>query len=130
MARVKRGVTAHRRHKKVLALAKGYRGARSKLFKTANEAVMHALSYAYRDRRTRKRDFRRLWIQRINAAARQHGLNYSQFIHGIQSQGIELDRKTLAELAVYHPQDFARLAEMAAAPATPTTAVATAAPAS
>ena len=130
MARVKRGVTAHRRHKKVLALAKGYRGARSKLFKTANEAVMHALSYAYRDRRTRKRDFRRLWIQRINAAARQHGLNYSQFIHGIQSQGIELDRKTLAELAVYHPQDFARLAEMAAAPAAPTSAAATAAPAS
>src|SRR5215210_4665051 len=112
MSRVKRGVTARRRHKKILALAKGYRGARSKLYKTANEAVMHALSYAYRDRRTRKRDFRRLWIQRINAAARQNGLSYSQFIHGIQSQGIELDRKTLAELAVYHPQDFARLAEM------------------
>jgi large subunit ribosomal protein L20 len=123
MARVKRGVTAHRRHKKILALAKGYRGARSKLFKTANEAVIHALAYAYRDRRTRKRDFRRLWIQRINAAARQHGLSYSQFIHGIHSQGVELDRKTLAELAVYHPQDFARLAEMAGAPtaaATPT----------
>jgi large subunit ribosomal protein L20 len=116
MARVKRGVTARRRHKKILALAKGYRGARSKLFKSANEAVMHALAYAYRDRRTRKRDFRRLWIQRINAAARQHGLSYSQFIHGIQSQGVELDRKTLAELAVYHPQDFARLAEMAATP--------------
>ena len=115
MARVKRGVTARRRHKKILALAKGYRGARSKLFKSANEAVMHALAYAYRDRRTRKRDFRRLWIQRINAAARQHGLSYSQFIHGIQSQGVELDRKTLAELAVYHPQDFARLAEMAGA---------------
>lgn len=115
MARVKRGVTARRRHKKILELAKGYRGARSKLFKSANEAVMHALSYAYRDRRTRKRDFRRLWIQRINAAARQHGLSYSQFIHGIHTQGIELDRKSLAELAVYHPQDFAKLAEMAAA---------------
>ena len=112
MARVKRGVTARRRHKKILDLAKGYRGARSKLYKSANEAVMHALAYAYRDRRTRKRDFRRLWIQRINAAARQHGLSYSQFIHGIQTQGVELDRKTLAELAVYHPQDFARLAEM------------------
>jgi large subunit ribosomal protein L20 len=116
MSRVKRGVTAHRRHKKILKLAKGYRGARSKLYKTANEAVMHALSYAYRDRRNRKRDFRSLWIQRINAAARQNGLSYSQFIHGIHSQGIELDRKTLAELAVYNPADFARLAELAAAP--------------
>jgi large subunit ribosomal protein L20 len=114
MSRVKRGVTAHRRHKKILALAKGYRGARSKLFKTANEAVMHALAYSYRDRRARKRDFRSLWIQRINAAARQHGLNYNQLIHGLQSQGVELDRKSLAELAVYNPNEFARLAEMAA----------------
>ena len=114
MSRVKRGVTARRRHKKVLALAKGYRGARSKLFKTANEAVMHALAYAYRDRRARKRDFRSLWIQRINAAARQHGLSYSQFIHGLQAQGVELDRKSLAELAVYNPNEFARLAAMAA----------------
>ena len=114
MSRVKRGVTAHRRHKKILKLARGYRGARSKLFKTANEAVLHALSYAYRDRRTRKRDFRSLWIQRINAAARQHGLNYNQFIHGLQSQGVELDRKSLAELAVYNPDEFARLAAMAA----------------
>lgn len=125
MSRVKRGVTAHRRHKKILKLAKGYRGARSKLYKTANEAVMHALSYAYRDRRNRKRDFRSLWIQRINAAARQNGLSYSQFIHGIHSQGIELDRKTLAELAVYNPADFARLAELAA---TPKPAAAVAAP--
>ena len=117
MSRVKRGVTAHRRHKKILALAKGYRGARSKLFKSANEAVIHALAYAYRDRRTRKRDFRRLWIQRINAAARQHGLNYNQFIHGLQTRGVELDRKSLAELAVYNPDEFARLAAMAAAPA-------------
>ena len=117
MSRVKRGVTAHRRHKKILALAKGYRGARSKLFKSANEAVIHALAYAYRDRRTRKRDFRRLWIQRINAAARQHGLNYNQFIHGLQTRGVELDRKSLAELAVYNPDEFARLAAMVAAPA-------------
>jgi large subunit ribosomal protein L20 len=115
MSRVKRGVTAHRRHKKILKLARGYRGARSKLFKTANEAVIHALAYAYRDRRARKRDFRSLWIQRINAAARQHGLNYNQFIHGLQSQGVELDRKSLAELAVYNPNEFARLAAMAAA---------------
>jgi large subunit ribosomal protein L20 len=114
MSRVKRGVTAHRRHKKILALAKGYRGARHKLFKTANEAVMHALAYAYRDRRTRKRDFRALWIQRINAAARQNGLNYNQFIHGLQTQGIGLDRKSLAELAVYNPGEFSRLAALAA----------------
>ena len=113
MSRVKRGVTAHRRHKKILAMAKGYRGARSKLFKTANEAVLHALAYAYRDRRNRKRDFRSLWIQRINAAARQHGLSYNQFIHGLQTQGVALDRKSLAELAVYHPTEFARLAAMA-----------------
>jgi large subunit ribosomal protein L20 len=114
MSRVKRGVTARRRHKKILALAKGYRGARHKLYKTANEAVMHALAYAYRDRRTRKRDFRALWIQRINAAARQHGLNYNRFIHGLQTQGVELDRKSLAELAVYNPNEFARLAALAA----------------
>ena len=114
MSRVKRGVTARRRHKKILALAKGYRGARHKLYKTANEAVMHALAYAYRDRRTRKRDFRALWIQRINAAARQHGLNYNRFIHGLQTSGVELDRKSLAELAVYNPNEFARLAALAA----------------
>jgi large subunit ribosomal protein L20 len=114
MSRVKRGVTARRRHKKILGLAKGYHSGRHKLFKTANEAVMHAMAYAYRDRRTRKRDFRALWIQRINAAARQHGLNYNQFIHGLQSQGVLLDRKTLAELAVFNPTEFARLAEIAA----------------
>ena len=113
MTRVNRGVTARRRHKKILAMAKGYRGARSKLFKSANEAVMHALAYAYRDRRNRKRDFRSLWIQRINAAARQHGLNYSQLIHGLQSQGVALDRKSLAELAVYNADEFARLAALA-----------------
>ena len=114
MSRIKRGVTARRRHKKILALAKGYRGARHKLYKTANEAVMHALAYAYRDRRTRKRDFRALWIQRINAAARQHGLNYNRFIHGLQTSGVQLDRKSLAELAVYNPNEFARLAALAA----------------
>src|SRR5436190_23554363 len=103
MSRVKRGVTAHRRHKKILAMAKGYRGARSKLFKSANEAVLHALSYAYRDRHNRKRDFRRLWLMRINAAARQHGLNYNPLIHGLQTHGGELERKSLAELAVYNP---------------------------
>src|ERR687885_1713717 len=113
MARVKRGVTAHRRHKKILALAKGYRGARHKLFKTANEAVMHALAYAYRDRRTRKRDFRSLWIQRINAAARQNGMSYSQFIHGLQSAGVDLDRKILADIAVRDPETFRRFAERA-----------------
>jgi len=117
MSRVKRAVTAQRRHKTIRALAKGYRGARSKLSKSANQALIHALAYAYRDRRTRKRDFRRLWIQPINAAARQHGLNYNQFIHGLQTRGVELDRKSLAELAVYNPDEFARLAAMAAAPA-------------
>src|SRR5215216_166690 len=113
MARVKRGVTAHRRHKKILDLAKGYRGGRSKLFKTANEAVMHALSYAYRDRRTRKRDFRRLWIQRINAAARQHGLSYSTFMHGMRQAGLELDRKMLADIAVRDAETFRRFVERA-----------------
>jgi large subunit ribosomal protein L20 len=112
MSRIKRGVTAHRRHKKILDLAKGYRGARSRLFKTANEAVMHALQYAYNDRRKRKGDMRRLWITRINAAARQHGLSYSVFIHGLQSQGITLDRKILADMAVYNPAEFERLAQM------------------
>jgi large subunit ribosomal protein L20 len=119
MSRVKRGVTARRRHKKILAMAKGYRGGRSKQFKSANEAVMHALAYAYRDRRVRKRDFRRLWVQRINAAARQHGLNYNQFMHGLQVSGVALDRKSLAELAVHNSDEFARLAEIAAPAAQP-----------
>ena len=113
MSRVKRGVTARRRHKKVLALAKGYRGARSKLFKTANEAVMHALDYAYRHRRTRKRDFRSLWIQRINAAARQHGMSYSVFINGLRQAGVDVDRKVLADLAVSDEAAFASLVELA-----------------
>ncbi len=113
MTRVKRGVTAHRRHKKILAMAKGYRGGRRKLFKTANEAVMRALAYAYRHRRERKGDFRRLWIQRINAAARLHGIKYSQFINGLKAAQITLDRKILAELAVNNPAEFARLATLA-----------------
>jgi large subunit ribosomal protein L20 len=113
VTRVKRGVTAHRRHKKILAMAKGYRGGRRKLFKTANEAVMRALAYAYRHRRERKGDFRRLWIQRINAAARLHGIKYSQFINGLKAAQITLDRKILAELAVNNPAEFARLATLA-----------------
>ena len=113
MARVKRGVTAKRRHKKVLALAKGYRGARSKLFKTANEAVMHALAYSYRDRRARKRDFRALWIQRINAASRANGLTYNRLIQGLKAAGVEVDRRMLAELAVNDEAAFASLVEVA-----------------
>jgi len=107
MPRVKRGVPARRRHKKILKQAKGYYGGRSRLFKTANEAVMKAGQYAYRDRRQRKRQFRRLWITRINAAARQHGMTYSQLIHGMQAAGIALDRKVLADMAVREPEAFA-----------------------
>ena len=99
MARVKRGVTAHARHKKVLGLAKGYRGRSSKSFRVAIEKVEKGLQYAYRDRRTKKRNFRALWIQRINAAARIEGFTYSQFIHGLGKAGIELDRKVLAAMA-------------------------------
>ena len=113
MTRVKRGVAAHRRHKKILIMARGYRGARSKLFRTANEAVMRALAYAYRHRRERKGDFRRLWIVRINAAARLHGLNYNQFISGLKRARVELDRKVLAELAVNNSAEFGRLAALA-----------------
>lgn len=113
MTRVKRGVAAHRRHKKILTLAKGYRGARRKLFKSANEAVMRGLAYAYRHRRERKRDFHRLWIMRINAAARQNGVSYSQFMHGLKMANVGLDRKVLAELAVNNSAEFARLATLA-----------------
>ncbi len=109
MARVKRGVMAHKSHKKVLEQAKGYRGSRSRHFRTANESVMKALSYAYRDRRVRKREFRRLWIQRINAAARLHGMSYSHLIHGLQEAGIDLDRKVLADMAVHDPAAFGRV---------------------
>lgn len=106
MARVKRGVAAHRRHKKLLNQAEGRRGTRSKLIRPAREALIHALVYAYRDRRDRKRDMRRLWIQRINAATRQHGVPYGRFIAGLRSAGIEVDRKMLADLAVREPAAF------------------------
>ena len=115
MARVKSGVTAKARHKKVLDKAKGYYGARSKLFKTAKQAVIKAGQYAYRDRRTRKRMFRSLWIVRINAAARQFGMSYSRFMDGLNKAGIEVDRKVLADLAVHDIAAFGALAEKARA---------------
>jgi large subunit ribosomal protein L20 len=111
--RIKRGTKARKRRKKVLKLAKGFRGGRSKLFRTAADAVDKALMYAYRDRRVRKRDFRRLWIARINAAARMNDLSYSKFIHGLKLAHIELDRKILAEMAVSDPAGFTHLAKMA-----------------
>src|ERR1700731_3293801 len=107
MARVKRGVTAHARHKKVLGLAKGYRGRGGTVYRIAIEKVEKGLRYAYRDRRNKKRDFRGLWIQRINAAVREHGLTYSQFMHGVKLAGLELDRKVLSDLAVREPEAFA-----------------------
>ena len=113
MARVKVGVTAHRRHKHILKLAKGYYGSRSKQFKKANELVMKALSYARRDRRAKKREYRRLWIARINAAARMNGLSYSKFMHGLKVANIEMNRKMLAEMAVNDAEGFATLAELA-----------------
>ena len=115
MARVKRGVTTHARHKKVLELAKGYRGRGSTAYRVAIEKVEKALRYAYRDRRNRKRDFRALWIQRINAGARQHGLTYSQFMHGIKLAGIDLDRKVLSDLALREPEAFQAIAATAQA---------------
>ncbi len=115
MARVKRGVTAHARHKKVLKLAKGYYGARSRVFRVAKQAVIKAAQYAYRDRRCRKRDFRRLWVVRINAAARLNGLSYSRFMNGLKRASIEVDRKMLAEIAVFDASAFTQLAEKAKA---------------
>lgn len=109
MPRVKRGVTARARHKKILALAKGFRGRRNNVYRIAKQAVMRAGQYAYRDRRTRKRVFRSLWIARINAAAREHGLNYSRFIAGLSKAAIGLDRKVLAELAVNDKPAFAAI---------------------
>jgi len=106
MARVKRGVTTHARHKKIIKLAKGARGRAKNTFRAAVQRVEKSLQYAYRDRRTRKRDFRGLWIQRINAGARQHGMTYSQFMNGLKRAEIELDRKILAELAVSEPAAF------------------------
>jgi len=115
MPRVKRGFKARRRRNKVLKLAKGYRGARSKLFRSATEAVDRALNYAFRDRRVKKRDFRALWITRINAAARENGLSYSRLIHGLKLAEVGLDRKIMAELAVTDPAGFACVAEAAKA---------------
>ena len=115
MARVKVGVTAHRRHKHILKLAKGYRGAKSKHFKKANETVMKALYYARRDRRAKKREFRRLWIARINAATRANGMSYSRFIYGLTKAGIAMDRKVLADLAIYDAAAFTKLVEAAKA---------------
>ena len=111
MARIKCAVTTRRRHKKILKLAKGYRGAKSKLFRTANQAVMKSLTYAYRDRKQKKRNFRQLWIARINAAARMNGISYSKFMNGLKKNGIEINRKMLAEIAVADPAAFAKLVE-------------------
>lgn len=113
MARVKRGVTAHKRHKKIMKLARGYRGARSRTFRAANEAVLKALYYARRDRRAKKRDFRKLWIARINAAARMNGISYSRFINGLRQAGVEINRKMLAQLAVEDSKAFGDLVEVA-----------------
>ena len=113
MARVKRGVTAHARHKKVLKLAKGYRGRAKDAFRVGIEKVEKGLQYAYRDRRNKKRDFRGLWIQRINAGVRVHGLTYSQFMHGVKLAGLELDRKVLSDLAIREPEAFAAVVDTA-----------------
>ena len=113
MSRVKRGVTAHARHKKVLDRARGYRGRSNSSFRIAIERVEKGMQYAYRDRRTRKRSFRSLWIQRINAGAREHGLTYSQFINGLGKAGVEIDRKILSDLAVREPDSFKALVEQA-----------------
>ena len=115
MPRVKRGVTARARHKKVIALATGYRGRRKNVYRIAKQAVMKAVQYAYRERRQRKRQFRQLWIARINAGARQNGLSYSKFMNGLKRAAIELDRKVLADLAVFDKPAFAQLVEKAKA---------------
>ena len=113
MARVKRAVNAHKKRRTVLEQASGYRGQRSRLYRKAKEQMLHSLSYAYRDRRARKGDFRSLWIQRINAAARANGMTYNRFIQGLKSAGVGLDRKVLADLAVTDPDAFAGLVETA-----------------
>ncbi len=115
MARVKRGVTARARHKKVLKLAKGYSGARSRVYRVAKQAVTKAGQYAYRDRRQRKRQFRRLWIARINAATRMNGMSYSRFINGLKKSNVMIDRKVLADIAVYDKDGFAKIVETAKA---------------
>ena len=113
MARVKRGVTARARHKKVLELAEGFSGTHRRLFKPANEAVMHSLAYAYRDRKQRKGDMRRLWIARINGAARQNGIAYNTFMHGLKAAGVEVNRKMLSEIAIHDAAAFSKLVEVA-----------------
>ncbi len=115
MARVKRGVIVRKRHNRILKAAKGYRGAKHRLFRQAKEAVMHAGQYAYRDRRARKRSFRRLWIARINAAARAHGLSYSRFMDGLAKAGVTLDRKVLSDIAVNDAEGFEKLVSEAKA---------------
>ena len=115
MSRVKRGVTARRRHKKIVALAKGHKGQRHRLFRRANESVLHSLYYSTENRYDKKGDFRRLWIQRINAAIRPHGLSYSQFIHGLNLAGLDVNRKVMADLAVRDEAAFRALADSAKA---------------
>ena len=115
MPRVKRGVTARARHKKVLDQAKGFRGRRKNVYRIAKEAVMKAGQYAYRDRRNKKRDFRGLWIQRINAGVREHGLTYSKFMHGIKLAGIDIDRKVMSDIATREPESFKALVDQAQA---------------
>ncbi len=115
MARVKRGVTSHAKHKKVLKAAKGFYGRRKNTIRTAKAAVDRAMQYAYRDRKNRKRSFRALWIQRLNAAAREHGLTYSRFIDGLGRAGIEIDRKVLSDLAIREPESFKAIVEKAKA---------------
>lgn len=115
MARVKRGVTAHAKHKKVIKAAKGYYGRRKNTIRIAKQAVEKALQYQYRDRKARKRNFRALWVQRINAAVREHGLTYSRFIDGLTKAGIEIDRKVLSELAIHEPAAFKAIVEQAKA---------------
>ena len=115
MSRVKRGVAGRRRHKKILELTKGHKGQRHRLFRRANESLLHAMDYSTRDRKDRKGQFRRLWITRINAAVRAHGMSYSQFIHGLNKAGVDLDRKVMADLAVRDAAAFGSLAQTAKA---------------
>ncbi len=112
MSRVKGGVTTRKRHKKILKLAKGYYGSKSTLYKTANQAVMKSLAYAYRDRKAKKRDFRKLWIARINAAARINGLSYSRFMYGLKQAEVNINRKVLADMAVHDAAGFAQLTDV------------------
>ena len=113
MARIKRGVAAHAKHKKVLKSAKGYYGSKSTLFRTANQAVIKSMTYSYIGRKRRKRDFRKLWIARINAATRQNGLNYSKFISGLKKANIDINRKMLSEMAIHDPESFTKLVDIA-----------------